>query len=84
MVLNMQFHSVAEVAELQRLAATADKPVYVASGDGSLKVDARSFLGLFTVDYSAPVKIYTDSFYVMRRLEMGLRNRAAAMAVPSR
>ena len=43
-------------------------------------VDARSFLGLFALDYSKPLKVITDSLYAMRMLEIQQRNRAAHMA----
>lgn len=73
MTMNMKFESLTEVENLQRLANTADQPVYLVSGDGSLKVDARTFLGLFSVDFSKPVKVVTDSLYVIRRLEHAAR-----------
>ena len=38
-------------------------------------MDARSFLGLFTLDFSKPLKVVTDSLYVMRRLEIRQRER---------
>lgn len=44
------------------------------------RVDARSFLGLFALDYSKPLKVITDSLYAMRMLEIQQRNRAAHMA----
>ena len=70
----------AAVRELQRLAVQADKPVYIANEDDSIRVDARSFLGLFALDYSKPLKVITDSLYAMRMLEIQQRNRAAHMA----
>ena len=75
MVLELKFDSISELAELQRLAVQADKPVYIANEDDSIRVDARSFLGLFALDYSN-----TDSLYAMRMLEIQQRNRAAHMA----
>lgn len=69
MVMNIKFASLAEVEALQKLANAADAPVYLASDDETLKVDARTFLGLFSVDFSKPVKVVTDSLYVIRRLE---------------
>ena len=75
MVLELKFDSISELAELQRLAVQADKPVYIA-----IRVDARSFLGLFALDYSKPLKVITDSLYAMRMLEIQQRNRAAHMA----
>ena len=41
-----------------------------ANEDDTIRVDARSFLGLFTLDFSKPLKVVTDSLYVMRRLEI--------------
>ncbi len=73
MVMNIKFASLAEVEALQKLANTADAPVYLASDDETLKVDARTFLGLFSVDFSKPVKVVTDSLYVIRRLEHMVR-----------
>ena len=61
MVLELKFDSISELAELQRLAVQADKPVYIANEDDSIRVDARSFLGLFALDYSKPLKVITDS-----------------------
>lgn len=69
MVMSVKFASLAEVEALQKLANAADSPVYLASDDETLKVDARTFLGLFSVDFSKPVKVVTDSLYVIRRLE---------------
>ena len=80
MVLELKFDSISELAELQRLAVQADKPVYIANEDDSIRVDARSFLGLFALDYSKPRKVITDSLYAMRMLEIQQRNRAAHMA----
>ena len=79
MVLELKFDSISELAELQRLAVQADKPVYIANEDDSIRVDARSFLGLFALDYSKPLKVITDSLYAMRMLEIQQRNRAAHM-----
>ena len=79
MVLELKFDSISELAELQR-AVQADKPVYIANEDDSIRVDARSFLGLFALDYSKPLKVITDSLYAMRMLEIQQRNRAAHMA----
>ena len=75
MVLELKFDSISELAELQRLAVQADKPVYIANEDDTIRVDARSFLGLFTLDFSKPLKVVTDSLYVMRRLEIRQRER---------
>ncbi len=75
MVMDVKFESLAEVEALQKLASHADLPVYLASQDEALRVDARTFLGLFSVDFSKPVKVITDSMYVIRRLEQAARSQ---------
>ena len=80
MVLELKFDSISELAELQRLAVQADKPVYIANEDASLRVDARSVLGRFALAYSKPLQVITASLYAMRMLEIQQRNRAAHMA----
>lgn len=80
MVLNMKFNSLEELYELQRLATQADKPVFVGTEDDTIRVDARSFLGLLALDYAHPVRITTDSLYAVRQLEYHLRMQAAAVS----
>lgn len=80
MVLELKFDSIMDLAALQQLAVQADKPIYIANEDDTIRVDARSFLGLFALDYSKPMKIITDSLYAMRMLEIRQRNREAAAA----
>lgn len=78
MVIETRFDSIADIANLQRMASTVDEQVLIADQEDTIKVDARSFLGLFTLDFSKPVKVITDSLYVIRRLEMVSRARARA------
>lgn len=80
MVFDCKINSISELADLQQLAARADKPVYIANEDDTIRVDARSFLGLFALDYSKPMKVVTDSLYVIRMLEIRQRAKEAAMA----
>lgn len=77
MVMHVKFDSLADLEALQKLANAADAPVYLSSEDESLQVDARTFLGLFSVDFSKPVKVVTDSLYVIRRLEQAARRHDA-------
>ena len=80
MVFDCKIDSISELADLQQLAAHADKPVYIANEDDTIRVDARSFLGLFALDYSKPMKVVTDSLYVIRMLEIRRRAMEAAAA----
>lgn len=75
MVMECKFDSIQEIAQLQKLARTVEEPVFLASPGEEIRVDARSFLGMFTLDFSRPVKVITDSLYVIRRLEHDSRVR---------
>lgn len=80
MVFDLKLQSISELADLQQLAAHADKPVYITNEDDQIRVDARSFLGLFALDYSRPLKVITDSLYVVRMLEIRQRALEESMA----
>ena len=80
MVFDLKLQSISELADLQQLAAHADKPVYIANEDDQIRVDARSFLGLFALDYSRPLKVITDSLYVVRM--WGTRQRPLGASMP--
>ena len=80
MVFDLKINAISELADLQQLAANADKPVYIANEDDTIRVDARSFLGLFTLNYAKPRKVITDSLYVIRMLEIRRRAMEAAAA----
>ena len=81
MIMTLKLHSVADIAALQSLAATGDKPVYIANEDNSIRVDARSFIGLFALDFTKPVNVITDSLFVIRQLESNLCKQDIAAAV---
>lgn len=68
MVIPIQFNSLGELYQLQKLASKVDEAVYVHAPDDSIMVDARSFIGLFTLDFTQPVNVVTDSAYVARKL----------------
>ena len=80
MVIEKKFNSISEISALQRIASMADKEVYLANREETIKVDARSFIGLFALDFSQPLKVITDSLYVIRMVELDLEG----MPVPPR
>ena len=68
MIFEKRFQSVAELQRLQELACKVDEDVFIHSMDDSVKVDAKSFIGLFTLDFSGPVKVVTESEYLINKL----------------
>ena len=61
MMIEMQFNSIAQLQRLQE--------IFLHSLDDSVRVDAKSFIGLFTLDFTQPVKVVTDSDYLARKVE---------------
>ena len=78
MVFEAKFDSFKEIAEVQKLAVAVEEPVFFVSEDETVHVDAKSFIGLFVLDFSKPVKVVTDSLYVIRRLELASRAKLTA------
>jgi hypothetical protein len=72
MFIVKRFNSVNELQMLQRLACGTDEEVFLHSMDDSVMVDAKSFINLFTLDFSQPVKIVTESNYVIKEVEKWL------------
>ena len=69
MVIVKKFNDVSELQKLQRIACSVAEDVYLHSMDDSIMVDAKSFIGLFTLDFTQPVKVVTDSDYLARKVE---------------
>ncbi|MBC5735615.1 hypothetical protein [Lawsonibacter faecis] len=78
MVFEAKFDSFNEIAEVQKLAMAVEEPVFFESEDENIHIDAKSFIGLFVLDFSKPVKVVTDSLYVIRRLELASRAKLTA------
>ena len=69
MTKQITIKSISELQEIQRLATAVQDDVYFHSMDNSIMVDAKSFIGLFTLDFSQPVLLVTESQYVMDHIE---------------
>ena len=69
MSIEMQFNSIAQLQRLQEIAGSCDDEIFLHSMDDSIRVDAKSFIGLFTLDFNQPVKVVTDSEYLARKVE---------------
>ncbi len=69
MVVTKKFNSVDELQKLQRLACEVPEDVFIHSIDDSIMVDAKSFINLFTLDFTQPVKIVTEFKRVVKAFE---------------
>ena len=61
MMIEMQFNSIAQLQRLQEIASSCDDEIFLHSLDDSVRVDAKSLHRPFTLDFTSPVKVVTDS-----------------------
>ncbi len=69
MTKQITINSISELQAIQRLATAVQDDVYFHSPDNSIMVDAKSFIGLFTLDFSQPVLLVTESEYVLEHID---------------
>lgn len=60
MITMKRFHNIEELQKLQALATRARQDVGLHSADGSVIVDAKSFIGLFALDFTKPVLVVSE------------------------
>lgn len=68
MVKKIKFNSINEIQRLQRLAVESNEDVGIHSLDGKIIVDAKSFIGLFTVNFDEPVNVVCESESFFKKL----------------
>ncbi|MGI5971680.1 MAG: hypothetical protein ACOX7P_08160 [Oscillospiraceae bacterium] len=61
MVTVKKFNSIKEVQQLQKLACQFPDPIFIHSMDNSIMVDAKSFINLYTLDFSQNVQIVSEN-----------------------
>ena len=66
MTIEMQFNSIAQLQRLQEIASSCSDEIHLHSLDDSVQVDAKSFIGLFTLDFDRPVKVDDHLMDAMR------------------
>ena len=60
MVTKKRIYNITELQKLQALATKCKDDVALQSEDGSVTVDAKSFIGLFALDFTKPVLVVTE------------------------
>ena len=69
MQIHKTFSSIAQIQRLQEIAGKSDEDVFIHSEDDSVMVDAKSFIGLFALDFSKPVKIVSMDEKTLQKIE---------------
>ncbi|MGN0981239.1 MAG: hypothetical protein ACI4PT_13025 [Candidatus Avoscillospira sp.] len=68
MVTKKHFHNIEELQKIQYLATQCQDEVGLHSEDGSVIVDAKSFIGLFALDFSKPVLVVSENLAFHKRI----------------
>lgn len=68
MITKKRFHNIEELQKLQALANRCPDGVGLHSEDGSIIVDAKSFIGLFALDFTKPVLVVSENMDFHKRI----------------
>ena len=68
MVTTKHFHNIEELQQVQYLATQCPQDVGLHSEDGSGIVDAKSFIGLFALDFSKPVMVVSEDLAFHKKI----------------
>ena len=61
MITRKLLRTIDEIQQIQRLATVCPEPVGIHSDDGSIIIDAKSYIGMYAVDFRKPICIVTES-----------------------
>ena len=68
MVTKKRFRNIEELQKVQALATRVDEPVGIHNEDSTVIVDAKSFIGLFALDFTQPVLVVSEDMNFHRRI----------------
>ena len=63
-----RFNSIEELQRLQVIANRTREPVGLHNEDSTIIVDAKSFIGLFALDFTKPVLVVSEDMNFHRRI----------------
>lgn len=69
MISKKKFNTIQELQELQRLATASPSEIGLHSADDKTIVDAKSYIGMYTLDFSQPILVVSEdaSFHAQIR-----------------
>lgn len=68
MITKKRFHNIEELQKIQALANRSRESVGLHSEDSSIIVDAKSFIGLFALDFTKPVLVVSEDMNFHKRI----------------
>ncbi len=60
MVSRKKFHTIEELQKVQYYATKSDADVGLHSEDGTIIIDAKSYIGMFALDFSKPILVVSE------------------------
>ncbi len=60
MTSKKKIHYITELQEIQRLAVACPEAVELRSVEGDMVVDAKSYIGMYALDFAKPILIVSD------------------------
>lgn len=60
MVSKKKIHYIHELQEIQRLAVESDAEVGLESLDGDMMIDAKSYIGMYALDFNEPILVVSE------------------------
>lgn len=68
MITIKRFRNIEQLQKIQRLANESGDDVGIHSEDGSIIVDAKSFIGMFALDFTKPVKVVCEDMNFHKKI----------------
>ena len=61
MMTKKKIHFITELQEIQRLAVACPSDVELRGSEGDMVVDAKSYIGMYALDFTKPIIVVSDS-----------------------
>lgn len=68
MVLKKKIHYINELQDIQRLAVESPMDVGLHSLDGEMIIDAKSYIGMYALDFTQPILVVSEDANYMKKI----------------
>lgn len=69
MVVKKKFHTISELQKVQYLATHSPSDVGLHSEDGKTIIDAKSYIGMYALDFEQPILVVTEDEGFLKEIE---------------
>ncbi len=68
MVVKKKFHTISELQKVQYLATHSPSDVGLHSEDGRTIVDAKSYIGMYALDFEHPILVVSEDEHFLKEI----------------